>query len=57
MKNDVRTNQVNTISDVNEVIELWAEELPDQLNHAGAPLSTLSTGTSTFSTFSSITCS
>jgi hypothetical protein len=42
---------------VNEVIELWAEELPEQLNHTGVPYSTLSTGTSTFSTFSSISCS
>ena len=55
--NNNTINAANSIQGVDQVLDLWAEELPEQLNHGGAPLGTLSTGTSTFSTFSTITCS
>jgi hypothetical protein len=48
--------EVQEMESLDEVLDLWVEELPAQTDHAAIPISTLTTASSAGSTLGTLTC-
>ena len=51
-----KSDEIQDLESLDEVLDLWAEELPEQTDHAGIPISTLTTASSAGSTLGTLTC-